>query len=177
MPKIIDNARGLLINEAKKQINENGYDNVTIRSIAKGCQMGLGTFYNYFKTKDLVVATYLLEDWQGRIDRVNEKSENASDPMVAVRELCAELREFVATNQGVFTSENAMRSFAALVGTQHHRMFRSQIAEPIKKICEANGYENAEFLSLYVAESIIVWVSVGKSYQELEPIISKLFAK
>ena len=177
MPKIIDNARGLLINEAKKQINENGYDNVTIRSIAKGCKMGLGTFYNYFKTKDLVVAAYLLEDWQSRIGRVNEKSENATDPMIVVCELCNELKEFVATNQGVFSSENAMRSFAALVGTHYHRMFRGQIAEPIERICKANEYENAEFLSLYVAESIIVWVTVGKSYQELEPIVSKLFVK
>ena len=50
MPKIIENVRGMLIDEAKKQIATNGYENVTIRSIAKECGLGLGTFYNYFKS-------------------------------------------------------------------------------------------------------------------------------
>jgi AcrR family transcriptional regulator len=177
MPKIIDNARGILIEEAKKQINENGYDNVTIRSIARGCKIGLGTFYNYFKTKDFVVVAYLLDEWKERINRVNEISETESDPMVVVRALHKELSEFVAENQGVFKSERAMKSFSALVGSKYHRLFRGQIAEPIEKICLANDYENAEFLALYVAESIIVWTTVGKTYEELEPIISKLFVK
>ena len=46
MPKIIENLRSRLIDEAKHQIEQNGYDSVTIRSIARECGIGLGTFYN-----------------------------------------------------------------------------------------------------------------------------------
>ena len=67
MPKIIENVRGMLIEEAQTQITANGYDNVTIRSIAKGCGLGLGTFYNYFKSKEMLIATFLNEDWQKRM--------------------------------------------------------------------------------------------------------------
>ena len=38
MPKIIENIREQLMNEAKLQIAERGYKNTTIRSVAGGCR-------------------------------------------------------------------------------------------------------------------------------------------
>ena len=178
MPKIIENARGLLIEETKKQINENGYDNVTIRSISRGCGMGLGTFYNYFKTKELVVAAYLLEDWSARIEKINSASEGESDPMLIVRKIHSELGEFIDNNKGVFTSNNAKKSFMAIMSeTYYHDMFRKQLAEPIYKVCSTNGFENAEFLSVFTAEAITTWTVLGKTFDELEPIMKKMFIK
>ena len=63
MPKIIENLQSKLIEEAKKQIEEAGYGAMTIRSVAKACGVGVGTVYNYFSSKEELVATHLLEDW------------------------------------------------------------------------------------------------------------------
>ena len=95
MPKIIENARGMLMDEAKRQIQENGYESVTIRSIAKGCSLGLGTFYNYFKSKDMLIASFLLEDWQQRIAKITEVSQKESDPMAVIKFIYDELKEFM----------------------------------------------------------------------------------
>ena len=63
MPKIIENVRQTLLEEAKRQIKENGYAKTTIRSVAGACNVGVGTVYNYFESKDMLIATFMLEDW------------------------------------------------------------------------------------------------------------------
>ena len=65
MPKIIENLRVRLMEEAKRQIAESGYAFMTMRSVAKGCGVGIGTVYNYFASKNALLAAYLLEDWNG----------------------------------------------------------------------------------------------------------------
>ena len=56
MPKIIENLREQLLSEAKKQVKERGYAATTVRSVAKACGLGTGTVYNYFKSKDMLIA-------------------------------------------------------------------------------------------------------------------------
>jgi len=156
MPKIIENARNMLIDEAKKQIEENGYDAVTIRSIARGCAIGLGTFYNYFKSKDMLIATFLLDDWNNRISKIEILAEEASDPMCIVKSIHCELTGFIDSHAEIFKSNEAKKTFIHSVGA-YHKLLVSQIAKPIHIVCLANGYENAEFLSQFVAEATLTW--------------------
>lgn len=176
MPKIIENARGMIINEAKKQISANGYENVTIRSIARECQLGLGTFYNYFKSKDLLIATFLLEDWQNRMTKIVEKTENENDPMSVVRVLYDEVKDFIEAYNGIFSSPSAIKTFST-TSAGYHKFVRDQVATPIHNVCVLNGYENAEFLSLFVAESVVTWTVAKREYEEISAIVSKLFVK
>ena len=55
MPKIIENLESKLLEEAKRQIQESGYGAMTIRSVAKGCGVGVGTVYNYFPSKEALL--------------------------------------------------------------------------------------------------------------------------
>lgn len=176
MPKIIDNVRGKLIAEAKEQIALNGYDSVTIRSIAKGCGLGLGTFYNYFKSKDLLIATFLLDDWKERMERVTKNNEETLDPMVVVRALYDEVKAFIKANDAIFSSSTAIKSFNTS-GAGYRKFVRNQVAGPIHTSCVLAGYENAEFLSIFVAESVITWTVAGKSYDEIAAVVCKLFVK
>ena len=71
MPKIIENLKDRLIAEAEKQIEESGYGAVTIRSVAKACGVGVGTVYNYFPSKETLIATHLLVDWKMCVDTLH----------------------------------------------------------------------------------------------------------
>ena len=46
MPKIIENLPERLAEEARGQIEESGYAAMTIRSVAKGCGVGVGICRN-----------------------------------------------------------------------------------------------------------------------------------
>lgn len=176
MPKIIENARESIICEAKKQIAENGYESVTIRSIAKGCGLGLGTFYNYFKSKDLLIATFLLDEWQELISSVLLQSRGVKDPMLAVERLHYAIAQFISNNKAIFESSSAKKAFNNSVST-YHDVLRAQLAEPIFNVCSEAGYENAKFLSEFVAEATLTWTVAKKSFDEIAPIISRLFVK
>ncbi|WP_300262671.1 TetR/AcrR family transcriptional regulator [Clostridium sp.] len=63
MPKIIKNVKEDLLTEGKKQLLSNGYLNLNIRNITKKCNIGTGTFYNYFKNKEQLVIDILCNDW------------------------------------------------------------------------------------------------------------------
>ena len=78
MPKIITNVREQLLTEAKRQIVENGYASTTIRSVASACNLGVGTVYNYFKSKDMLIASFMVDDWQECLAKMKQEStENA----------------------------------------------------------------------------------------------------
>lgn len=70
MPKIIENIREELLAETKRQIGDLGYFKTTIRSVADACGIGVGTVYNYFPTKDILVATAVSLDWQVELDKM-----------------------------------------------------------------------------------------------------------
>lgn len=64
MPKIIENIREQLLNETRAQVEQQGYGRTTIRSVANACGIAVGTVYNYFPSKDIMIASYMAEDWE-----------------------------------------------------------------------------------------------------------------
>lgn len=172
MPKIIENAKERLIAEARRQIDEVGYDAVTVRSIVRGCGLGLGTFYNYFPSKDMLIATFLLDDWRKCLARVSELSEaEGSEPMAIVGALYSELSGFMERFSAIFRSAEAIKVFKSASDGERHAMLRDQITEPIER---SLGGSADKFLSRFIAESVLTWAVSGTDYSEVEPLISRL---
>ncbi len=64
MPKIIENLNENILATAKIQLFEKGYNDMTMRSVASDCHIAVGTLYNYFESKDLLIAQIMLNDWK-----------------------------------------------------------------------------------------------------------------
>ena len=79
MPKIIENLESRILAEARKQIEASGYGALTIRSVAKECGVGIGTVYNYFPSKDALVASYMLQDWKSCLEVITRVSREAGE--------------------------------------------------------------------------------------------------
>lgn len=63
MPKLIENLKQRLTEETRRQLRQLGYSAVTIRSVARACGVSAGTVYNYFSSKEELLASSMLEDW------------------------------------------------------------------------------------------------------------------
>lgn len=168
MPKIIEHLQTRLMEETVRQIKENGYGAVTIRSIARGCGVGTGTVYNYYPSKDSLIASYLLEDWRTCIRSIASEAAGAGMPQPVLRRIFEELRGFQDRHSTIFQDEAAASGFAGSF-SRYHALLRSQLAAPLRKFC------SNDFTAEFAAEALLTWTMVGTSFEEICQLLEKLF--
>ena len=167
MPKIIENLEARLLSEAKRQVAETGYSAMTIRSVAKECGVGVGTVYNYFPSKDALLATYMLEDWKQCITAIQAVSTYSDHPAPLVRCICDQIQNYTKLHSAVFQDEAAAAGFAGS-HSKYHAMLRSQLANPLRKFCRS------DFAAEFIAEALLTWTTAGKNFDEVYSMIEKL---
>lgn len=167
MPKIIENLETRLLQEAKRQVEEIGYSAMTIRSVAKECGVGVGTVYNYFPSKDALLATYMLEDWNKCVAAINAVSTYSDQPAPLVRCICDQIRNYAQLHKAVFQDEAAAAGFAGS-HSKYHGLLRSQLAQPMRKFCKD------DFTAEFIAEALLTWTTAGKGFDEVYGMIEKL---
>lgn len=168
MPKIIENVREQLLAIAKKQIEERGYANTTIRSVAGECGLAVGTVYNYFKSKDMLIATFVVEDWQSVLSDVRDI--RTSDARAVLKTIYDTLNLFADRHKALFSDPDAAKVFST-VFSERHKTLRSQIAEIILPLCNCG---NAEFTAEFAAESLLTWTVAGKDFDSIFNVIEKI---
>jgi AcrR family transcriptional regulator len=172
MPKILENLKELLLLEARKQIKENGYSALTVRSVADACHIGVGTLYNYFPSKDVLVASVILEDWQKTLKQIEGKiGASAADSRVVLHVIYTALNQFMDDHQTIFSEERAVQAFSGAF-FEKHSLLRSQLTTFIKPFCGTNNL----FMSEFIAEALLTWTVAGKSFEEIYAMIAPILA-
>ena len=174
MPKIIENIREKLLEEAKRQVMENGYSSMTIRSVATACGVGTGTVYNYFPSKDMLVANFMLEDWMICIQSITQGMTEAEDAKTALQCMYQELLTYKHKYIKLFSDENAEASYTAS-SMQRHDLLRAQLAAPLKTWTSRQDNTDAEFLAEFIAENMLTWTMAGKEFEQIAEVILQLF--
>ena len=141
---------------------------MTIRSVAKACGVGVGTVYSYFSSKEDLVATHLLEDWNRCITAIRAVSAYSDSPRPVALCIYDQLMSFSQRHATIFRDKDAAASFAASFG-KYHTLLRNQLAEPFGKFC-ADG-----FTPEFIAEALLTWTMVGKPFDEIYGMMEKLF--
>ena len=174
MPKIIENIREKLLAEAKRQVSESGYSAMTIRSVATACGVGTGTVYNYFPSKDMLVASFMLEDWMECIQAISEGAAHATDVKEALYCMYQELLKYKEKYTNLFADENAEASYNASFMQRHH-LLREQLADPLKIWTAKQTEVDASFLAEFVAENMLTLTMAGKDFESIASILLQLF--
>ena len=167
MPKIIENLENRLIAEAKRQMEESGYGSVTIRSVAQGCGVGVGTVYNYFSSKDELLAKFMLSDWKECVMAIQEAGIHSDTALPVARCIYDQLNDFARRNQAVFRDEAAAVAFSGAF-SRYHKRLRSQLASPLRKFC------GDDFAADFIAEALLTWTMAERSFDEIYGMIGKL---
>lgn len=170
MPKILENVREQLLEEAKRQIQENGYSKTTIRSVAGACKLGVGTVYNYFESKDMLIATFMLEDWHVCLGEIRKGA--TEDPEQFIVHFYETLKGFIQKHEYLFQDSDAAKAFAGAFSVRHKQL-RDQIAKLLVPIC-ANAKGDREFLAEFIAEAMLTWTVAGRPVEDITPLVLKL---
>ena len=174
MPKIIENIREKLLAEAKRQVTELGYSAMIIRSVATACGVGTGTVYNYFPSKDMLVASFMLEDWILCMQAIEQGTAEAEDTKATLYCMYQELLAYKEKHKNLFADENAEASYAASFMQRHH-LLREQLAEPIKIWTRKQDRVDATFLAEFIAENMLALSMAGKDFEQILSVLLQLF--
>ena len=170
MPKLIDHLREKLIEETRRQVTENGFGSMTVRSVAGGCGVGVGTVYNYFRSKDALAAAFMYEDWRRTIGQAEQKlaeTENAEKALLVISEA---IQEYISAHRTLFQDPDAIKAFSA-ASTQYHAYLRKELAELLLPYAEHTDLPDAAFRAEFTVEALLTWMIAGKSYEKLKPLL------
>lgn len=167
MPKLIENLKQRLTEETRRQLRQFGYSAVTIRSVARACGVGAGTVYNYFSSKEELLASSMLEDWVRCVEAVEQAAAQSAHAEPAVRCLYAQLCGFSKQYEAVFQDEQAISGYAGVLN-RYHGMLRRQLSAPLRKYCES------DFAADFIAEAVLTWTVAGKEFEEIYSVVKKL---
>ena len=171
MPKIIFNAKEQLLCEAKRQVMEKGYAATTMRSVAGACGFAVGTMYNYFDSKEALVAAFVAEDWKVHLDEM--ASIPTDCPKTLFFGIYNSLINFVNKNRKLFYDCDAAKILH--VGfKEKHKMFIDQLSGFILPVCLNRNIQNPEYTSVFVAETILAVVKNDADFENVYPIIERI---
>lgn len=173
MPKIIDNVKAEILKEAKRQLFESGYASMTLRSVAKSCHVAVGTIYNYYPSKELLVATFILEDWLPIASDLHSKCKSCDHVVTACHYIYDGLLKLGEEYKALFIQDAAIKTVSTIF-PQQHRKLRKQIAEMLEVTCRRQKKRYSEFLPEFLAESLLAWSSEKRDFSDLEIILRSL---
>lgn len=175
MPKIIAELEKTIKEKTKVLLFENGYSNLTIRQIAQDCNMAAGTMYNYFKSKEYLVAAIILDDWLSQLQKLNKTATKAKTPIEGIKAIYSQLIEFYGTYDKIW-SDYSMNSDRAFPSKEKHILLVSQISSVIKELLERFDYTDPvvfDFLSEWLLFSANNKMDFDKYLTIIEKIINK----
>ena len=165
MPKIIENLPQRLLEEARNQLTQMGYATLNIRTVAKNCGVGVGTVYNYYPSKDTLVAEVLLLDWRECLTRIRAAAtaDRAVEPVMQA--VYQELTAFYKQYENLFHTAQA----GGVTPQKHyHIILRSQISEVLQPCCPDT------FTADFLAEALLVWTVEGVPYPRLRDLLLRV---
>ncbi len=168
MPKVIENLKEKILAEANKQMQETGYNAMTIQSIAKACGVGVGTVYNYFSSKDEIVIACVAAAWMECMETIRVVAKYSTTYEAVIRCIYDQIYTFGVEHEYFFRDPAAANSVDGAI-FRYMWFLSSQLAEPLRKYCQ-NDRE-----AQIIAEALLAWIRTGKSYEEVYSSIVKLF--
>lgn len=174
MPKIIPELRESFIAAARKRILDTEEHDLTIRQIAADCGVAPGTVYNYFPSKDFMMAAVMLEDWQAVRSELAAAAEEAESFIGGLRAMNARIMGFVAAFRPVWQGYAGHVSELGSI-TKHHGELVEQISGPVSRLIERFGGEKVAFEAAVLSEMLLLTSQRGEDcFEEFVPSVEKI---
>ena len=172
MPKIIAQLREDILISARELLFSQGYEAFTMRSVAAACHVAVGTVYNYFPSKVMLVAEVILEDWRAALLRMGIPAEGKT-PLEGLGRIFEELMLFYDKYDALW-KEYAVGNTAPLQGAYHLQLVE-QLGEKIAAALLPCSPLCSPALPEFLAEAFLDAAARGRArFEELSPILERL---
>ncbi len=165
MAKIIDNLYFNIQEVGKKILLEDGYKKMTLRLVANKCNIATGTVYNYFKSKDQLVATIMFKDWKNMIDVTVPKLLNVDSSIDGLKLVFKMIKDYTAIYQKAWLDYGG-----SLIGQdERHNILIKQLNDLIRPLFKDENSIN------FISEVLLYsGIRDDVSFDDISPFILKI---
>ena len=165
MAKIIDNLYFNIQEVGKKILLEDGYKKMTLRLVANKCNIATGTVYNYFKSKDQLVATIMFKDWKNMIDVTVPKLLNVGSSIDGLKLVFKMIKDYTAIYQKAWLDYGG-----SLIGQdERHNILIKQLNDLIRPLFKDENSIN------FISEVLLYsGIRDDVSFDDISPFILKI---
>lgn len=167
MPKRIENVPEQLLAETGRQLARQGYAKTTVRSVAGACGIAVGTVYNYYPSKEHLIASYVARDWQTSLAAMNAGSRDS--PKACLHTIYLELRAFTEKHNALFTDPDAAKAVSGVLIPRH-----LQLREQLAAIIEPYAPSPEGFTARFLAEALLTWTIADIPFEQIYQLLAKL---
>ena len=101
MPKIINSLRERIKEEATSLFCEFGFEKVDMKTIARACNIAVGTLYNYYPNKRELYMSIVRESWSKTFKRMDSVELDKQNTEKNLRDIIKILYEDIIDRQGI----------------------------------------------------------------------------
>lgn len=169
MAKIIENLNSDIQTVGKKILLEDGYKQMTLRLVANKCNIATGTIYNYFKSKDALVATIMFKDWKDLLEQTSPEVTNAKKAIDGLELIFNMIKDYTSIYQKAWIDYSG-----SLIGLRdRHSILIKQISELINPLFNRFGIDEA---SVSFISEVLLYSAIREdvSFIDIKPFILKI---
>jgi AcrR family transcriptional regulator len=152
MPKLIENAKELILETSEKLLFEVGYKGFNIREVANRCGIATGTIFNYFASKEMLIASIIANDWADYLENIKRECSLASDITSGVSDIYKGIEAFSNKYESIW-----MGYSGDIIGRfgEYHLTLRGQIADILNKMLLRFGKKLDKSVVNIFAETVL----------------------
>ena len=154
MPKRLPELRMRFVDAAKKRLLEDTPHDITIRQVAQDCDTAVGTVYNYFPSKEALLAAVMLEDWRDCCRQMRRDAAAASEPVEALHAATSALRRFTACYAPLWRNYATARDRMDSLNRRHQQII-AEISGAVAEILERHDVQGDPCLAEVLAELVL----------------------
>lgn len=171
MPKIIGNLKRSILDAGKAALFSKGFRDVTVREIADACHIAVGTLYNYFPSKENLLANVMLEDWLNIVGRLREEVQTVPCPSDGFRAIYEAVESFVQIYSPIWS----VRPGESERTEERHLMLVGQLMEPVRYLLDKFDCCQSPDPCRFIAETLLlVSCREGLSFDDVDVFLLKL---
>ena len=174
MPKAIEDLHNTIIREARPILLEHGYEQLTIRNVARICDVAVGTVYRYFDSKDALVSEIMHGDWDPALERMRDFVETVSSPLEGLQMITDCIRDFIKLYANAWMEYRMLyRSSDALF--RQHNSFIRDVSSVIHPMMLRFQPDYNPILSQFLSQTVfLASAERDLAFETMKPIYAKL---
>lgn len=181
MPKVLSNVKEDILKVVRDMLLQNDYSQLSVREIASRCGIGTGTLYNYFKSKQEIIASIITSDWNTIMRKIDHSNNTSLNYINKLEFIFNELYSFMNVIHNVWYEDFLYELDLTKVNKikEKRKILMSQLSNKISEaITNSSPSDEVTFLSDMIARLFISYADEKKSdFENFKPYIIKLLVK